>query len=178
MFLRIMWTGGNTHQPDFMEYHYFFGYEIIKFCAPPCAWWGTRYTNYGGCWKPGSCLMHEIKSGAGDQKQINIKFIWSWHVDIERLRVISSPIETNIKFHVKFTSAWQARLAYKWVLYLSHSYSSSGISVQMDASLLGLYYRYASLWKITKVALQSERLSLNFPCGSEDLMMSSQSLYC
>ena len=61
---------------------------------------------------------------------------------IERLRVTSSP---NIKFHVKFTSAWQARLTYKCVPYSSHSYSSSGISVQMDASPLGLYYRYASL---------------------------------
>ena len=28
-----------------------------------------------------------------------------------------------------------------------------------------------------KVTLQSERLSLNLPCGSEDLMTSSQSLY-
>ena len=90
---------------------------------------------------------------------------------------MSSPIETNIRFHVKFTSAWQARFTYKCVPYSSHSYSSSGISVQTGASPLGLYYRYASSWKIAKVALQSEWLSLNLPCGSEDLMMSSQSLY-
>ena len=66
---------------------------------------------------------------------------------IEGLRVTSSPIETNLKFHVKFTSAWQARLAYKCVPYSSHSYSSSGISVQMNASSLGLNHRYASSWK-------------------------------
>ena len=61
---------------------------------------------------------------------------------IERLCVTSSPIETNVKFYVKFTSAWQARLAYKCVPYSSHShsYSSSRISVQTDASSLDLYY--------------------------------------
>ena len=61
-----------------------------------------------------------------------------------RVHVTSSPIETDIKFHVKFTSAWQARFVYKCVPYSSHSYSSSGISVQMGASPLGLYYCYAS----------------------------------
>ena len=48
---------------------------------------------------------------------------------IEGLRVTSSPIETSIKFHVKFTSAWQARLAYKCASYSSHRYSSSIFSV-------------------------------------------------
>ena len=57
----------------------------------------------------------------------------------------SSPIETNVNFHLTFTSAWQARLAYKCMPYSSHSYSFSRISVQMDASPLGLYYCYANL---------------------------------
>ena len=96
---------------------------------------------------------------------------------IERLHVTSPPIVTNVKFHVKLTSVWQARLVNKCVPYSNHSYSSSRFSVQTGASPLGLYYRYASLWKITKVALQNERSSLNLPCGSEDLVMSSQLLY-
>ena len=50
------------------------------------------------------------------------------------------------KFSCKFTSAWQASLAYKCVPYLSHSYSSFEIAIHnMDAFPLGLYYCYASL---------------------------------
>ena len=71
------------------------------------------------------------------------------------------------KFSCKFTSAWQARLAYKCVPYSSHSYSSSKIAIHMDAFPLGLYYCYASLWKKFEDALQSEWFSLNLPCGSE-----------
>ena len=66
---------------------------------------------------------------------------------IEQLRVTSSPIVTNVKFHVKFTSAWHAgkQDLRTNVCHTQASYSSSGISVQMDVSPLGLYYRYASL---------------------------------
>ena len=48
-------------------------------------------------------------------------YIIDFHA-IEPLRMTSSPIETNIKFHVKFTCTWQARLMYKCVSYLNHSY--------------------------------------------------------
>ena len=41
-------------------------------------------------------------------------------------------------------------------------------AIHMEAFPLGLYYCFArSLWKISKIALQSERFSLNSPCGSE-----------
>ena len=36
---------------------------------------------------------------------------------------MSSPIETNVKFHVKFTSMRQARLVYKYVPNSNHSYT-------------------------------------------------------
>ena len=58
-------------------------------------------------------------------------------IDIERLHMTSSPIETNAKFHVNFTSTWQTKLMYKSAPYSSHSYSSSRFSVQMDTSPLG-----------------------------------------
>ena len=41
-------------------------------------------------------------------------------LSIEQLHVTSS-METNVKVYVKFTSAWQTRLAYKHVPYSSHS---------------------------------------------------------
>ena len=48
-------------------------------------------------------------------------YIIDFHA-IELLRVMSSPIETNIKFDVKLTCARQARLVYKCVPYSNHSY--------------------------------------------------------
>ena len=103
--------------------------------------------------KGGHSQRHLVSTTA-----IVIKILLPCH--IEWLRVTLSPIETIIKFRVKFTSTWKARLTYKCVPYSSHSYSSFGISVQTDASPLGLYYHYASLWKTLKVVLQSEQLSL------------------
>ena len=84
---------------------------------------------------------------------------------IEWLRMTSPIIINQCKFSCKFTSAWQADSCTK-VPYSSHRYSFSKIAIHMDAFPLGLYYCYASLWKNLKIALQSERFSLNLPCGS------------
>ena len=48
------------------------------------------------------------------------------------------------KYKIHFCVLSKQDLCYKHVPYSSHSYSSSRISVQTDASSLDLYYRYAS----------------------------------
>ena len=107
-------------------------------------------------------IIHGKNTGiqTGPKIQLKMEVLLQWQCP----RVTACDVITHRKQYLpcgnEFT--WKfTRLVYKCVPYSSHSYSSSEISVHMDALPL------ASLCKMSKTVLQSEWFSLNLPCRSE-----------
>ena len=120
--------------------------HVINFCPE----WGIHVQIMWACLM---YLLRAIPSGVYMTNQptmatvqLDCNIMWhNMHMHApysirERLCVTSSPIETSDKIHFRIWHQ-QARLGaqFKCMPHSSHSYCSSRISVQMDASPLGLY---------------------------------------